>query len=130
MKSNPMINSFRFLAILTFVILHAVPGHGQQLIPQPSELAYAEGRFTITPETVIVPHESDDLAGYLNDHIERVCGFRLQTVPHTPETNYISLRRGGIRETRLTRSRSNRNISSSGAETAAEYFTDCKLFFN
>ena len=58
-----MINSFRFLAILTFVILHAVPGHGQQLIPQPSELAYAEGRFTITPETVIVPHESDDLAG-------------------------------------------------------------------
>ena len=95
MKSNPMINSFRFLAILTFVILHAVPGHGQQLIPQPSELAYAEGRFTITPETVIVPHESDDLAGYLNDHIERVCGFRLQTVPHTPETNYISLRRGG-----------------------------------
>ena len=47
-----MINSFRFLAILTFVILHAVPGHGQQLIPQPSELAYAEGRFTITPETV------------------------------------------------------------------------------
>ncbi|WP_302973073.1 beta-N-acetylhexosaminidase, partial [Alistipes indistinctus] len=90
-----MINSFRFLAILTFVILHAVPGHGQQLIPQPSELAYAEGRFTITPETVIVPHESDDLAGYLNDHIERVCGFRLQTVPHTPETNYISLRRGG-----------------------------------
>lgn len=95
MKSNPMINSFRFLAILTFVILHAVPGHGQQLIPQPSELAYAEGRFTITPETVIVPHESDDLAGYLNDHIERVCGFRLRTVPHTPETNYISLRRGG-----------------------------------
>lgn len=94
MKSNPMINSFRFLAILTFVILHAVPGHGQQLIPQPSELAYAEGRFTITPETVIVPHESDDLAGYLNDHIERVCGFRLRTVPHTPETNYISLRRG------------------------------------
>lgn len=90
-----MINSFRFLAILTFVILHAVPGHGQQLIPQPSELAYAEGRFTITPETVIVPHESDDLAGYLNDHIERVCGFRLRTVPHTPETNYISLRRGG-----------------------------------
>ena len=88
-----MINSFRFLAILTFVILHAVPGHGQQLIPQPSELAYAEGRFTITPETVIVPHESDDLAGYLNDHIERVCGFRLRTVPHTPETNYISLRR-------------------------------------
>ena len=116
MKSNPMINSFRFLAILTFVILHAVPGHGQQLIPQPSELAYAEGRFTITPETVIVPHESDDLAGYLNDHIERVCGFRLRTVPHTPETNYSS--------------RSNRNISSSGAETAAEYFTDCKPFFN
>ena len=95
MKSNPMINSFRFLAILTFVILHAVPGHGQQLIPQPSELTYAEGRFTITPETVIVPHESDDLAGYLNDHIERICGFRLRTVPHTPETNYISLRRGG-----------------------------------
>ena len=127
MKSNPMINSFRFLAILTFVILHAVPGHGQQLIPQPSELAYAEGRFTITPETVIVPHESDDLAGYLNDHIERVCGFRLQTVPHTPETNYISLRRGGhLGNEAYTLS----NISSSGAETAAEYFTDCKPFFN
>ena len=124
-----MINSFRFLAILTFVILHAVPGHGQQLIPQPSELAYAEGRFTITPETVIVPHESDDLAGYLNDHIERVCGFRLRTVPHTPETNYICAG-AVIWETRLTRSRSNRNISSSGAETAAEYFTDCKPFFN
>ena len=113
-----MINSFRFLAILTFVILHAVPGHGQQLIPQPSELAYAEGRFTITPETVIVPHESDDLAGYLNDH-------RIRRKP-------ITSRCAGavIWETRLTRSRSNRNISSSGAETAAEYFTDCKPFFN
>ncbi len=85
-----MMKSRAFLVILA-TTLYAFSGYGQQLIPQPSELVHKEGSFTIVPKTVIVSHESDDLASYLNDHIERICGFKLQIVPHAPEANYISL---------------------------------------
>lgn len=66
---------------------------GQQLIPQPNQVTRHEGTFTITSQTVLVTHEFKDLANYLNDHIEQLCGFRLAVVTHAPDTNYISLRK-------------------------------------
>lgn len=66
---------------------------GQQLIPQPNQVTRHEGTFTITSQTVLVTHDFKDLANYLNDHIEQLCGFRLAVVTHAPDTNYISLRK-------------------------------------
>lgn len=66
---------------------------GQQLIPLPNQVTRHEGAFTITSQTVLVTHEFKDLANYLNDHIEQLCGFRLAVVTHAPDTNYISLRK-------------------------------------
>ena len=66
---------------------------GQQLIPQPNQVTRHEGAFTITSQTVLVTHEFKDLANYLNDHIEQLCGFRLAVVTLAPDTNYISLRK-------------------------------------
>ena len=65
----------------------------QQLIPQPNQVTRHEGTFTITSQTVLVTHEFKDLANYINDHIEQLCGFRLAVVSHAPDTNYISLRK-------------------------------------
>lgn len=66
---------------------------GQPLIPQPNQVTRHEGSFAITPQTIIVTHDFSDLANYLNDHIEQLCGFRLAVSTHAPDANYISLRK-------------------------------------
>lgn len=66
---------------------------GQPLIPQPNQVTRHAGSFTLTPQTIIVTHDFSDLANYLNDHIEQLCGFRLAVSTHAPEVNYISLRK-------------------------------------
>lgn len=76
--------------ILIFLLLGAVC-RGQNLIPQPNHIEKRTGSFLVNRDTYLVSHDFPDLAAYLNDHIERACGYRLQQDSHPHVYNRISI---------------------------------------
>ena len=84
---------------LLFVLL-GLFCHGQNLIPRPERADKREGEFLVAKQTEIYSPAFPDLFDYLNDHIERVCGYRLAAGGHRRSIQQISIEKheGGLSE--------------------------------
>ena len=84
---------------LLFVLL-GLFCHGQNLIPRPERADRREGEFLVAKQTEIYSPAFPDLFDYLNDHIERVCGYRLAAGGHRRSIQQISIEKheGGLSE--------------------------------
>ena len=84
---------------LLFVLL-GLFCHGQNLIPRPERAEKREGEFLVAKQTEIYSPAFPDLFDYLNDHIERVCGYRLAAGGHRRSIQQISIEKheGGLSE--------------------------------
>ena len=84
---------------LLFVLL-GLFCHGQNLIPRPERADNREGEFLVAKQTEIYSPAFPDLFDYLNDHIERVCGYRLAAGGHRRSIQQISIEKheGGLSE--------------------------------
>ena len=73
---------------------------GQNLIPRPERADKREGEFLVAKQTEIYSPAFPDLFDYLNDHIERVCGYRLAAGGHRRSIQQISIEKheGGLSE--------------------------------
>ena len=82
---------------LLFVLL-GLFCHGQNLIPRPERADKREGEFLVAKQTEIYSPAFPDLFDYLNDHIERVCGYRLAAGGHRRSIQQISIEKheGGL----------------------------------
>lgn len=69
--------------VLTLVwLLTTTAALGQNLIPLPNRADRRDGSFLLTRHTEIVSPDFPGLADYLNDHLERLTGYRLPVTEH------------------------------------------------
>lgn len=81
-----------FLTLLCMLGLVMI-ANGQNLIPLPVRAERTEGQFLIDRNTAIYNADFPDLTDYLNDHIERLCRYRLPS-GNTPEKSRIVFEKG------------------------------------
>ena len=80
--------------VLTLVwLLTTAAALGQNLIPLPNRADKRDGGFLLTRHTEIVSPDFPELADYLNDHLERLTGYRLPVTEHLRGVRQIVISR-------------------------------------
>ena len=80
--------------VLTLVwLLTTAAALGQNLIPLPNRADRRDGSFLLTRHTEIVSPDFPGLADYLNDHLERLTGYRLPVTEHLRGVRQIVISR-------------------------------------
>ena len=80
--------------VLTLVwLLTTAAALGQNLIPLPNRADKRDGGFLLTRHTEIVSPDFPELADYLNDHLERLTGYRLPVTEHLRGVRQIVITR-------------------------------------
>ena len=74
-------------------LLMAATAFGQNLIPLPNRADKRDGSFLLTRHTEIVSPDFPGLADYLNDHLERLTGYRLPVTEHLRGVRQIVISR-------------------------------------
>lgn len=115
--------------VLTLVwLLTTAAALGQNLIPLPNRADKRDGGFLLTRHTEIVSPDFPELADYLNDHLERLTGYRLPVTEHLRGVRQIVISRKSELPPRATRSTSRFRKSGSRAATMPAPSTRFKRF--